>query len=148
VDSKPASRCGAAFAMLSKPDAFESGVGIAGCLTDAGMAFRALLRLQDVQGFKSLTVSSSGAAELYGLCGLERLRDPAAPAVRARLLASKATTSIAAGDELPYPKGSVGELLRFRDGGSPVEFDNACETLARTHSPCDPRGSGARLTCR
>jgi hypothetical protein len=134
--------------MLAKADAFESGIGIAGCLTDSGMAFTHLYRLKDAPAFRSLAASRSGAAELYGLCGLEHLHDPTAPAVRARLLDSKAKTSIAAGDEGPGPEGSVAELLRFRNGGAPVEFDYACDLLARKNAPCDPRGPGARLTCR
>jgi hypothetical protein len=148
ADSKPAPHCRAAFSMLKTADDFESAVGIAGCLTDAGMAFEQLYRMEDVASFRRLARSPSGGAQLYGLCGLERLRDPSAPTVRAHLLESKAKTSIDGGDELPFPEGSVGELLRLHDGGSPAEFDSACRLLAESRKPCSPQGAWTRLTCR
>ena len=123
AESKPASRDSGAFSIVKKADAFESARGVAGEFTKAGIAFNRLYCLKDVPAFRSLARSPSGAAQLYGLCGLERLQDPVAPATRARLLKSKARTSIIVGDELPYPEGSVRELLQR------PEFVGACSLL-------------------
>src|SRR5215831_7558388 len=102
AESKPVSRDSGAFSIVKKADAFESAWGGAGDVTKAGLAFNRLYCLKDAPAFRTLAGSPSGAAQLYGLCGLERLQDPVAPAVRARLLKSKARTSIVVGDELPY----------------------------------------------
>jgi hypothetical protein len=154
AESRPPRPCPKAVRVLMKADGFESRSGLGLCLPELAHAFVELYRARDVSGFRALTEKGSAAAKLYGLCGLESLRVADAPRVRSRLSKSDERTSISAGDELGGPEGSLSKLLAFRDGGSPFEFNTACALLAHGADDateadlCDPKGPGARLTCR
>jgi hypothetical protein len=154
AESKPPRPCPKAVRVLMKADGFESRSGIGLCLPALAHAFVELYRARDVSGFRALTEKGSAAGKLYGLCGLESLRVADAPEVRSRMSKLTERTSISAGDELGGPEGSLSKLLAFRDGGSPFEFNAACALLAEGADGatpadlCDPKGPGARLTCR
>lgn len=147
----PAKHCPGTAKSLFSTSVFSTLISVTGCVTPSAEAFLVLYRSRDLDGFRVLSKSPAGGAQLYALCGFKHLRaDEEAKALRQELSTSQKTAAVHAGCNGPGPMTPVSRLIAANKGQRSSTFDVMCDYLIEEgmqpyREPCDTES--ARPKC-